>query len=137
MKTSITKFLSEEYKLYAKEVVEKVVEEVVEEKSSIVLIDTLWVMIAAFFVFFMNAGFAFVEAGFCRAKNVVNILGKNFVIFAIALLAFWAVGYGLMFGEGNSFIGLNSFFLDESGNNPAPNLPIYAFFFFQATFAAA
>lgn len=108
-----------------------------DDGTSINLIDTLWVLTAAFLVFFMNAGFAFVETGFCRAKNAVNILGKNFSVFAIASLAFWAVGYGLMFGAGEGLIGTNSFLVDESANNPAPNIPVFAFFFFQAAFAAA
>ena len=51
-----------------------------DDGSSINLIDTLWVLVAAFLVFFMNAGFAFVETGFCRAKNAVNILAKNFSV---------------------------------------------------------
>jgi Amt family ammonium transporter len=108
-----------------------------QDGSEINLVDTLWVLVAAFLVFFMNAGFAFVETGFCRSKNAVNILGKNFSVFAIAMVAFWAVGYGLMFGEGGAFIGGNSFFVDEGANNPAPNIPVFAFFFFQAAFAAA
>jgi Amt family ammonium transporter len=105
--------------------------------AGINLVDTLWVLVAAFLVFFMNAGFAFIETGFCRAKNAVNILGKNFSVFAISMLAFWAIGYGFMFGNGNAFMGLNSFFVDEAANNPAPNIPVFAFFFFQAAFAAA
>jgi len=105
--------------------------------SSINLVDTLWICVAAFLVFFMNAGFAFVETGFCRAKNAVNILAKNFVVFALASLAFWALGYGLMFGEGSGIVGTNSFLVDETANNPAPNIPVFAFFFFQVAFAAA
>lgn len=108
-----------------------------QDGGSINLIDTLWVLVAAFLVFFMNAGFAFVETGFCRSKNAVNILAKNFSVFAIAMVAFWALGYGLMFGEGNPFVGLGSFFVGETANNPASNIPVYAFFFFQAAFAAA
>jgi Amt family ammonium transporter len=65
-----------------------------------VMADTLWVMIAGFLVFFMNLGFATVESGFCRAKNCVNILAKNFVVFAVASLAFYLFGFGLMFGSG-------------------------------------
>ena len=94
-----------------------------------VAIDTLWVLIAAALVFFMNAGFAFLEAGFCRAKNTVNILGKNIMVFCLALLAFWAVGYALMFG------GLDAIFLD--GSEPSPvGVPTLVFFLFQACFAA-
>jgi Amt family ammonium transporter len=105
--------------------------------STINLVDTLWILIAAFLVFFMNAGFAFVETGFCRSKNATNILAKNFSVFAIAALAFWIIGYGVMFGAGGGLIGTNSFLVDETANNPAPNLPVFAFFFFQLAFAAA
>lgn len=51
------------------------------------------------------------EAGFCRRKNTVNILSKNLIVFLIATLAFWAVGYPFMFGTGNGFIGSNGWFL--------------------------
>ena len=69
-------------------------------------LDTVWVLIAAMLVFFMNTGFAMVESGLCRAKNTVNILAKNFIVFAIASLSFWVIGWGLMFGDGNPWIGL-------------------------------
>jgi Amt family ammonium transporter len=84
-------------------------------------LDTLWVVIAAFLVFFMNAGFAMLEAGFCRRKNVVNILSKNLVVFAIATIAYWAIGFGFMFGNdhGNNLIGLKGFFLSGADNSPA------------------
>jgi Amt family ammonium transporter len=108
-----------------------------EDGSAINLVDTLWILVAAFLVFFMNAGFAFVEAGFCRAKNATNILAKNFSVFAIASLAFWALGYGLMFGRGEGLVGVDSFLVGETANNPAPNIPVFAFFFFQLAFAAA
>jgi Amt family ammonium transporter len=108
-----------------------------DDGTTINLIDTLWVLIASFLVFFMNAGFAFVETGFCRAKNAVNILAKNYAVFAIAAIAYWAVGYGFMFGKGTSIIGSGSFFVDESAFCPVTNIPVYAFFFFQAAFAAA
>ncbi|MBD3418613.1 MAG: ammonium transporter [Chitinivibrionales bacterium] len=110
---------------------------VAADGSAVNLVDTLWILIAAFLVFFMNAGFAFVETGFCRAKNATNILAKNFSVFAIAALAFWALGYGFMFGEGAGLIGMNSFLVSETANNPAPNIPVFAFFFFQLAFAAA
>jgi len=116
-----------------------------------VAIDTMWVLIAAFLVFFMNDGFGFVEAGFCRAKNAVNILGKNFVVFGIASLAFYAVGFALMFGDGNSIMGLKGFFLMGADNSPLKDkagysgifdaiswagIPLMAKFFFQLAFAA-
>lgn len=54
-----------------------------------VILDTLWVMITACLVFFMNAGFAMLETGLCQAKNAVNILAKNLIVFAVASIAFW------------------------------------------------
>src|SRR3989338_426381 len=51
--------------------------------------DTVWTLITAMLVFWMNAGFALVESGFCREKNCVNILAKNFVVFAISSIAYW------------------------------------------------
>jgi hypothetical protein len=60
-----------------------------------VALDTMWVLITAFLVFFMNAGFAMFESGLCRSKNAVNILAKNFVVFAVASLAFWLIGWAL------------------------------------------
>lgn len=106
-------------------------------EAEVNLHDTLWVMIAAFLVFFMNAGFAFVETGFCRSKNAVNILAKNFAVFAIASIAYWLVGYAFMFGRGGALLGLDSFLVAENAHNPAPNIPVFAFFFFQLAFAAA
>ncbi len=114
--------------------------------------DTLWVLVAAFLVFFMNTGFGCVESGFCRAKNAVNILGKNFVVFGIASLAFWLIGFAIMFGDGNSFIGSlmpTSWMLIGLDNSPATgdaysgvygslnwaNVPLFAKFFFQLAFA--
>ncbi|MHA3772119.1 ammonium transporter [Verrucomicrobiota bacterium sgz303538] len=83
-------------------------------------VDTVWVLVCGFLVFWMNAGFALVESGLCRAKNCVNILAKNFIVFAIASLSFWAIGWGVMFGDGNSFVGLKGLlFLSGSDNSPA------------------
>jgi ammonium transporter, Amt family len=112
-------------------------------------LDTMWTMITAFLVFFMNAGFALVESGFCRRKNAVNILAKNLIVFAIATVAFWSVGFSFMFGDGNDFIGLHGFFLGGEDNSPMSNkdykgvynslswtgIPIQAKFFFQLVFA--
>lgn len=114
-----------------------------------VMMDTLWVMIAGFLVFFMNAGFALVESGLCRAKNAVNILAKNFIVFAASSLAFWAIGFALMFGDGNAVIGLSGFALAGADNSPAmadayegvftalnwTGVPLEAKFFFQLAFA--
>ncbi|MBD2189459.1 ammonium transporter [Pseudanabaena mucicola] len=115
-------------------------------------LDTLWVAIAAFLVFFMNAGFALVESGFCRRKNTVNILTKNLIVFAIATIAYWLLGFGFMFGDdgGNNFIGLQGFFLGGEDNSPATGdaykgifgslnwtgVPLEAKFLFQLVFSA-
>ena len=116
-----------------------------------VMLDTLWTMVAGFLVFFMNAGFALVESGFCRSKNTVNILAKNFIVFAIACLTFWATGFALMFGDGNALLGFKGLFLMGADNSPAldgagyegvygalawTGIPLEAKFFFQLVFAA-
>lgn len=112
-------------------------------------VDTLWVLVAAALVFFMQAGFALVEAGLQSAKNVVNILMKNYMDFIIASLAFWAVGFGFMFGDGNSILGLSGWFLGGADASPATGdaysgifsslnwtgVPLSAKFFFQLVFA--
>jgi Amt family ammonium transporter len=124
-------------------------------------IDTVWVLVCAMLVFFMNAGFALVESGLCRAKNATNILAKNFIVFAASTLSFWAVGWGLMFGDGNAFMGTQGlFFVSGADNSPALGeayaamnpfsttvyegvyssinwtpVPLWAKFFFQLVFA--
>jgi ammonium transporter, Amt family len=115
-----------------------------------VMVDTVWVLITAFLVFWMNAGFALVESGFCRVKNAVNILSKNFIVFALSSLAFYFVGWGVMFGDGNGFMGLNGLWMiGGTDNSPATGadyqgvytainwtgIPLYAKFFFQLVFA--
>ena len=114
-----------------------------------VAVDTLWTLVAAFLVFFMNAGFGCVEAGFCRAKNAVNILAKNFVVFGISSIAFWLVGWAIMFGDGNSFLGTSGWLVAGADNSPATGdayqgvyssiswtgTPLFAKFFFQLVFA--
>ena len=70
-----------------------------------VALDTLWVVVTACLVFWMNAGFALLETGLCQAKNAVNVLAKNFIVFAISSLAFWVIGFGLMFGDGTPCSG--------------------------------
>lgn len=99
-------------------------------------LDTLWVLIAAFLVFFMQAGFGMVEAGFIRAKNTCNILTKNFLDYCMASLAFFAFGYAFMFGSGNWFIGKTGWFLigAESGSS---TVPLFAFLLFQTAFCGA
>ncbi|MBM3802378.1 MAG: ammonium transporter [Acidimicrobiia bacterium] len=124
-------------------------------------IDTVWVLVTAMLVFWMNAGFALVESGLCQAKNCTNILAKNFIVFAASTISFWVLGWGLMFGDGNGFIGLNGLWL-VSGTDNSPALgeayaamnpfstvkyegvysainwtpvPLWAKFFFQLVFA--
>jgi Amt family ammonium transporter len=104
--------------------------------ANAVAIDTIWTLIAAFLVFFMQAGFAMVEAGFTRAKNAGNIIMKNMMDFASGSLVFWAVGFAFMFGSGNNFIGTTGYFLQDSFANLGLDIPIAAFFIFQTVFAA-
>ncbi|MFM6005761.1 MAG: ammonium transporter, partial [Sphaerospermopsis kisseleviana] len=100
-------------------------------------------------VFFMNAGFAMLESGFCRSANAITVLAKNLIVFAIATLAFLTLGFGFMFGDGSDFIGTHGFFLDGADNSPLIDdnykgvfnplkwaaVPLNAKFFFQLTFA--
>jgi Amt family ammonium transporter len=113
-------------------------------------VDTMWVMIAGFLVFFMNLGFACVESGFCRAKNCVNILAKNFIVFAVCSLGYWLLGWGLMFGDGSTpYFGDKGLLLVQGeDNSPATgdaykgvysainwtDVPLWAKFFFQLVF---
>ncbi len=98
-------------------------------------LDTVWVLLAAFLVFFMQAGFGMVEAGFTRAKNACNILTKNFMDYCVASVMFFLVGYAFMFGEGNSFIGFKGFGM-SAPDNPS-GVPVMAFWLFQAAFCGA
>jgi ammonium transporter, Amt family len=97
-------------------------------------IDTVWVLVTAALVFFMQAGFALVEAGFTRSKNTVNILYKNLMDFAIGSIIFWALGFGLMFGTDISgIIGTPDLFFK---NGWTGGIPAEAFLIFQTVFAA-
>jgi len=104
------------------------------------VLDNIFVFIAAVLVIFMNAGFGMLETGFCRQKNAVNILSKNLIVFGLAVLAFWAIGYSLMFGGGNGFIGGGGWFLtgtpETYGLEEGAGLTIDTFFLFQAAVAA-
>ncbi|MBE9222294.1 ammonium transporter [Cyanobacterium stanieri LEGE 03274] len=112
-------------------------------------LDTFWVVFASILVIFMNAGFAMLETGLCRRKNAVNMLSKNLIVFAISTVAYWAVGFALMFGDGTNFFGFSGFFLAGMDNSPAINgeyigvysslgsinIPLAAKFLFQVAFA--
>ncbi|OPZ99208.1 MAG: Ammonia channel precursor [Bacteroidetes bacterium ADurb.Bin416] len=98
-------------------------------------LNTSWVLITGVLVFFMQAGFALVEAGFTRSKNTTNILFKNLMDFSIGTIAFWVIGYGLMFGAGNGFIGEAEWFSNVD-HGSALGIPNLAFLFFQTVFAA-
>ncbi len=97
------------------------IEEVMKQVADLkIAADTIWVLVTAFLVFFMNLGFGMVESGLCRAKNTVNILAKNFIVFAITSLAFWIIGWGFMFGDGDGFLGLKGLlFVGGADNSPA------------------
>jgi Amt family ammonium transporter len=109
---------------------------VVETAPSFSAIDTLWVLLAAFLVFFMQAGFGMVEAGFVRAKNSANVLMKNVLDFCMAALGYFMFGYAIMYGSGNGFVGTSGWFMigAESG---AEGIPVEAYWLFQAVFAGA
>lgn len=124
-------------------------------------LDTVWVLVAGMLVFWMNAGFALVESGLARAKNCVNILAKNFVVFALSTLSFYIIGWGLMFGDGTPWFGTSGLFMvSGADNSPALGsayaamnpfsttvyegvysainwtpVPLWAKFFFQLVFA--
>lgn len=121
-------------------------------KSIPVSIDTMWTLLCGMLVFFMNLGFAMVESGLARAKNCVNILCKNFIVFAISTLGFYVMGWGLMFGDGNPFVGTSGIFF-VSGADTSPltlqaytdaggvynainwaGVPLWTKFFFQLVF---
>lgn len=111
----------------------------VSNKALIELVQThsdyVWTLVAAALVFFMQAGFAMVETGLTRAKNAINILMKNLMDFSLGSIAFWAVGFGLMFGASNTgWIGGSGFFLSDW--TPGGDPWILAFWMFQAVFAA-
>ena len=102
-------------------------------------LSTMWVLIGAALVFFMQAGFAMVETGFTRAKNAGNIIMKNLMDFSIGTPIFWLIGFGLMFGAGNGFIGSFKGIASEAnyGTSMLPDgVPFYAYLIFQTVFCA-
>ncbi|GAB4458969.1 MAG: ammonium transporter [Armatimonadaceae bacterium] len=115
-----------------------------------VLLDTLWTLLAAFLVFFMQAGFAYVESGLTRAKNANNIMMKNLMDFCLGSLFFWIFGFAIMFGDGSPFMGTSGWLLAGADNSPATGdaytgvyssinwstTPLAVKFMFQLVFAA-
>jgi Amt family ammonium transporter len=102
-----------------------------------IALDTMWTLIAAFLVFFMQAGFAMVEVGFTRAKNASNILMKNLMDFSVGSIAFWASGFAIMFGaDWFGFVGRSGFFLMGGDPRTPEGLWQLAFWMFQVVFAA-
>lgn len=96
----------------------------------------VWTLIAACLVFFMQAGFAMVESGFTRAKSAVNIMMKNLMDFSMGSMAFWAIGFGIMFGTSNTgWFGTDGFFL-SGWTGPEGDQWVLAFWMFQCVFAA-
>ncbi|MBA2377873.1 MAG: ammonium transporter [Actinomycetota bacterium] len=101
--------------------------------ETVAVLDTMWVMLAFVLVLFMQAGFAMLEVGFSRMKNVGNVVAKILANMAIGAIVFWAIGFGIAFGAGNPFFGLEGWFL--SGNIDAGTIPLSMLFIFQAAFA--
>lgn len=100
-------------------------------------IDTMWTLIAALLVFFMQAGFAMVESGFTRAKNACNILMKNLMDFSIGSIFYWLIGFGIMFGtSAGGWFGTDGFLLSTGSPDSGDGLWQYTFWLFQAMFAA-
>lgn len=104
-----------------------------------VLLNIVWTMVGAFLVYFMQAGFAMVETGFTRAKNSGNILMKNMMDFVLGSIFFFIIGFALMFGGSNAFIGTAGFFHPKSladADGMFNGLPIGVFMIFQTVFCA-
>jgi Amt family ammonium transporter len=101
-------------------------------------LDTVWVILGAMLVFWMQPGFALVEAGMTRAKNTANILMKNFVDFMAGSVLYWLLGFSLMFGVGGGFFGWNGFFFTGEGSTGLipDNVPSECYFIFQTVFCA-
>jgi Amt family ammonium transporter len=99
-------------------------------------LDTLWILLAAVLVFFMQAGFGMVEAGFVRAKNSANVLMKNVLDFCFAALGYFIFGYAIMYGSEGLVVGSGGWFL-IGAESPVEGVPLEAFWLFQAVFAGA
>lgn len=99
-------------------------------------VDTIWVLLGAALVFFMQAGFAMVETGFTRAKNAGNIIMKNLMDFAIGTPIFWILGFGLMFGGTGALIGGFDFLIQGDYSFLGLTVPLPAYIIFQTVFCA-
>jgi Amt family ammonium transporter len=114
-----------------------------KNQDLLIAASTIWVVITAVLVMFMQAGFAFLEAGLTRMKNAGHIAGKNVLIFGICSLVYWAVGFGIAFGDGNGLVGTAGFFpsVDElTAVGKAPfdwfsEIPGAAGYLFEVVFA--
>ena len=99
--------------------------------------NTIWVLLGAALVFFMQAGFAMCEAGFTRAKNTGNILMKNLMDFCIGTPLYWLFGFGIMFGTGTAVFGwIDPFIMKEYESVLPAGVPLWAFAIFQTVFCA-
>ena len=99
--------------------------------------NTIWVLLGAALVFFMQAGFAMCEAGFTRAKNTGNILMKNMMDFCIGTPLYWLFGFGIMFGTGTAAFGwIDPFIMKDYGSVLPAGVPLWAFAIFQTVFCA-
>lgn len=106
-------------------------------KSVAAALDNVWTLLAAFLVFFMQAGFAMVEAGFTRAKNASNIIMKNLMDFSLGSLIFWAVGFAIMFGSDLAgLVGTSGWFMLDDFKHLELTVPLMTFLIFQTVFAA-
>ncbi|MEW6555343.1 MAG: ammonium transporter [Actinomycetota bacterium] len=100
-------------------------------------LDTVWVLIAAALVFFMQAGFFFLEGGLTRSKNVANAMLKGAMDFCLGALVFWMIGFAFMFGlDRGGFVGSSGFFTNMASSD-WNGLPLYVFLLFQIAFAGA
>jgi Amt family ammonium transporter len=109
-----------------------------------VAMDTIWVIVAAVLVMFMQAGFAMLECGFSRAKNAGHTAMKNLLVFAVSSLVFWAVGFAVCFGTGNALVGTSGWFLSVAADKvnevfaslSFSSVPVGAKYLFEVVFCA-
>src|ERR671925_778279 len=98
-----------------------------ENHDLVIAASTIWVVVTAVLVMFMQAGFAFLEAGLTRMKNAGHIAGKNVLIFGLCSLVYWAIGFGMAFGDGNVLVGTHGFFPSSGALLAAGKAP-FSFF---------